>query len=213
MVKEMGDFSSLSSFSTIKKILDKLPEKVQEEWVKWAFIIQKQCGRHANFPDLIEFIREWAFIIQKQCGRHAKFPDLVEFIREQTSLADSLYGKLRVTPVVQQKQMPHTKKSASFGTFSKASPKQSSSCLMCKKQNHSLSSCKEFKELSPYKRLEVLKRNHLCFKCLKPDHVANDCTLDKECGIDGCKSKRHHELIHKFIDLSKSYKSDDAQTT
>ena len=189
MMKEMGDFSSLSSFSTIKKILDKLPEKVQEEWVKWAFIIQKQCGRHA------------------------KFPDLVEFIREQTSLANSLYGKLHVTPVVQQKQMPYTKKSASFGTFSKASPKQSSSCLMCKKQNHSLSSCKEFKELSRYKRLEVLKRNRLCFKCLKPDHVANDCTLDKECGIDGCRSKRHHELIHKFIDLSKSDKSDDAQPT
>ena len=38
-------------------------------------------------------------------------------------------------------------------------------------------------------------------------------TLDKECGIDGCKSKRHHELIHKFIDLSKSDKSDDAQPT
>ena len=98
MMKEMGDFSSLSSFSTIKKILNKLSEKVQEEWVKWAFIIQKQCGRHA------------------------KFPDLVEFIREQTSLANSLYGKLRVTPVVQQKQMPYTKKSAFFGTFSKASP-------------------------------------------------------------------------------------------
>ena len=58
MMKEMGDFSSLSSFSTIKKILYKLPEKVQEEWVKWAFIIQKQCGRHAKFPDLVEFIRE-----------------------------------------------------------------------------------------------------------------------------------------------------------
>ena len=66
---------------------------MQEEWVKWAFMIQKQCGRHA------------------------KFPDLVEFIREQTSLANSLYGKLRVTPVVQHKQMPYTKKSASFGTF------------------------------------------------------------------------------------------------
>ena len=48
---------------------------------------------------------------------------------------------------------------------------------------------------------------------MKTGHVANKCTLKKECGIDGCESKRHHNLIYKFIDPSKPNISDGAQPT
>ena len=68
--KDIGDFATLNSLGTIRRITEKFPEQMQRDWVNWSY-------KHF-----------------KQAGSQAKFPELVEFVREQSDEANSLYGKV-----------------------------------------------------------------------------------------------------------------------
>ena len=65
-------------------------------------------------------------------------------------------------------------------------------CKLCKGM-HLLSECQEFKKMRHYKRLEFVKKENLCFKCLCSGHVAGDCS------VEGCVNPKHHTLLHKNI--------------
>ncbi|GFW78203.1 integrase catalytic domain-containing protein [Trichonephila clavipes] len=54
-------------------------------------------------------------------------------------------------------------------------------CVLCKGNNfHPLSKCYQFKKLSVEDRVEVVKRNNLCFRCFLP-HRLKECRSEKNC--------------------------------
>ena len=61
-------FATLNSLVTFQRLLEKFPGEVRTEWVKYS------C-------------------YQKHTGRHAKFPEFVNFVREEAEEANSLYGR------------------------------------------------------------------------------------------------------------------------
>lgn len=65
-------------------------------------------------------------------------------------------------------------------------------CAFCK-QNHCLSKCSKFLNLSVHKRCEFVKLNHLCFNCLSNLHLIKKCKSSNTCNY--C-SKRHHSSLH-----------------
>jgi hypothetical protein len=60
-------------------------------------------------------------------------------------------------------------------------------CAQCDKP-HPSRDFRRFREGSLEERAQLVKEKKLCFKCLESGHGLKDCTVEKKCGIDGCKS-------------------------
>ena len=127
IMEDIGDFATLNSFGTIKRITEKLSEEMQREWVRWAF----------------RFL--------KTTSHQAKFKELVEFVRHESDEANSLYGRSFYSGSKQQPcSRPSAKKSSSFGTAvsrgenARTNTASGPHCPYCK-GGHNLTSCDEFK--------------------------------------------------------------------
>ena len=66
------------------------------------------------------------------------------------------------------------------------------SCPLCPEAHYAYS-CKTFRDKSVSQRMEFIKAQSLCSKCLKPGHTADDCRNDRVCSV--CKGE-HNTLIH-----------------
>ncbi|GFX27484.1 integrase catalytic domain-containing protein [Trichonephila clavipes] len=73
-------------------------------------------------------------------------------------------------------------------------------CILCKGNNfHPLSKCHQFKKLSVEDRVEVVKRNNLCFRCFLP-HRLKKCRSEKNCFC----IRPHNSLIHFSRDKTRN---------
>ena len=73
--------------------------------------------------------------------------------------------------------------------------------------NHPLPVCRTFKSKTWQQRLEYLKQNHLCFKCLiSSTHSFKECPQEIRCDICG---KSHNTAMHRRSDLSPSGEDDE----
>ncbi|GFW54614.1 integrase catalytic domain-containing protein [Trichonephila clavipes] len=73
-------------------------------------------------------------------------------------------------------------------------------CVLCKGNNfHPLSKCYQFKKLSVEDRVEVAKRNNLCFRCFLP-HRLKECRSEKNCFC----LRPHNSLIHFSRDKTRN---------
>ncbi|GFW62976.1 DUF1758 domain-containing protein [Trichonephila clavipes] len=73
-------------------------------------------------------------------------------------------------------------------------------CVLCKGNNfHPLSKCYQFKKLSVEDRVEVVKRNNLCFHCFLP-HKLKECRSEKNCFC----LRPHNSLIHFSHDKTRN---------
>ncbi|KAL0859420.1 hypothetical protein ABMA27_010599 [Loxostege sticticalis] len=67
-------------------------------------------------------------------------------------------------------------------------------CPVCKKQGHTTTTCKKFKEADVSTRWDIAKKKYLCFRCLK-QRTRNHSCRGKQCAIDDCH-RLHHNLLH-----------------
>ncbi|GFW46993.1 integrase catalytic domain-containing protein [Trichonephila clavipes] len=73
-------------------------------------------------------------------------------------------------------------------------------CVLCKGNNfHPLSKCYQFKKQSVEDRVEVVKRNNLCFRCFLP-HRLKECRSEKNCFC----LRPHNSLIHFSRDKTRN---------
>ena len=105
--------------------------------------------------------------------------ELLEFLDMQARYHESVAHSTRSVP-----------KSAPKAAYTTRSE---SVCVICKKENHMLTTCSKFQNMSRDDRWAVIKRNGYCMNCLKPGHMANKCRVPAACRK--C-SKTHHTLLH-----------------
>ncbi|XP_021966036.1 uncharacterized protein LOC110861240 [Folsomia candida] len=74
-------------------------------------------------------------------------------------------------------------------------PKPTEKCPCCRSNNHKLHACRDFADKPTDERWELVKNNHLCFRCMASGHGARDCKFPRSCGVDGC-AKPHHKMLH-----------------
>ena len=179
IMDDIGDFATLNSFGTIQRITGKLPEEMQREWVRWAFGVLRDTGKQA------------------------KFRELVEYVRGESEEANSLYGRSFFSGSKQQYSSPQLRGLATFGVavsrgkIARSDAPSGIRCSYCK-GNHSLASCKDFKSVSRYRRVEFLRRESRCFRCFMKDHVVGECRSKLVWEVDGCGGRSHHTLLHKY---------------
>ena len=54
-------------------------------------------------------------------------------------------------------------------------------CIACKSAKHPLYGCRVFETFPHGKKLQLIRDNGLCIKCLKPGHFANRCPCLQKC--------------------------------
>ena len=59
-LEEIEHFTSLNPPGTLKGIVKKLPEKLQDDWLQWSFSIIEETKKEVTFRDLAAFIRREA---------------------------------------------------------------------------------------------------------------------------------------------------------
>ena len=78
-------------------------------------------------------------------------------------------------------------------------------CYVHNTSNHDFLYCNTFKNFDNVMKLDVIKRNGLCFSCLTPGHMSNICTLRKPCTViepTGNCNKFHHPLLHDIFKVN-----------
>ena len=78
-------------------------------------------------------------------------------------------------------------------------------CAFHKCNTHALSECKAFSKKTLDERTDWIRQKKLCFRCLRPNHIANQCKFKIKC--ETCGSKRDPTLLHKA--LKKDIKSEE----
>ncbi|XP_065092105.1 uncharacterized protein LOC135712935 [Ochlerotatus camptorhynchus] len=68
-------------------------------------------------------------------------------------------------------------------------------CWVCKRTDHKLRFCDDFKKLSITDRLKTVEQNKLCALCLN-NHGKSRCTFKIRCNVAGCQGG-HHPLLHR----------------
>ena len=190
LLYEIQEFATLDSLGTFERLLEKLPGELRTEWVKYSYRYQKHTGRHAQFPEF------------------------VNFVREEAEEANSLYGR----PVYKinkasSSQSFVSKRNVGFGAAIAPEPPCDAGgikCPLCSCSHH-LSKCVKFKGMGRYKGVAFLMRTRRCFKCLEKGHLLQECSSSLKREVEGCSDRRHQTLLHKSVEL-KSDKSREEAT-
>ena len=117
-----------------------------------------------------------------------EYPDFKQFVTFAEKLA-----REACDPVYGYEAMKTTKVNF-VSDYSKSPSLLDDRCVACK-GSHSLTQCGQFKAMRPYQRLQLVRRNHLCFGCLSKTHMIATCDKSRTCNVDGCNSK-HNASLH-----------------
>lgn len=67
--------------------------------------------------------------------------------------------------------------------------------------NHDILECTTFQRLDNYGKIDVLRKNSICFNCLRGIHIVSQCNLKRTCDIKGSNNIRcgrpHHNMLHR----------------
>ena len=153
-----------------------------------------------------QFHEKWRSIVADLDRRDKKvrFKDVVDFVcNEAKKGRDVVYGRLALrsepTPSKKSQSKPKGVYSTTANTNKKSQSdhvaaasfdaskvnKQSSprKCMYCHGEYHPLVDCGQFSKVKYPDKIAYIKKNGLCFGCLKPNHMKKDCKRKAVCSI------------------------------
>ena len=192
-LRAMGKLNEIDSRVRMVKIIERLPLYLQGSWRKEAVDMVEKTGNYPGIERQAEFLQKVA--------REINDPVFgMPHNRQKDPKTKNVYGKGRIKGSsfnVQASNGVAEGKSSSGSEMKMVSKNQR--CHLCYADDHFLTSCAQFKEMKPEKRLEFVKENKLCFNCLKHGkHRARWCRIKNCCGVHGCSSK-HSRLLHDAL--------------
>ncbi|CAG4967203.1 unnamed protein product [Colias eurytheme] len=151
----------------VKLILDKLPQSFLYRWYDYI-------GDEEHSVSDITRVSQWLNREADRCGSHVSLGETNSW---RTNRKNVYYSEgNNVTN-------EHT------ANYSISESKNM--CFHCKK-DHVLSECPQFIKLSTHERWDVVKKNRVCFNCLKGKHRKENC---RKPPCKKCK-RWHHSLLH-----------------
>ena len=160
----MGYLNKIENPESMRKIIEKLPRKLQERWRDTADTIISVNKRDVTIKDIADFLQQKA-----------------------RSLMNPVFGKLPSDAKSEGRSRgykPNPIRQSNFAINAdnievKAEPKVPvKACPICDKL-HSIYECFVFKKKSQQERLELVSLKRLCFSCLRRGHQSV-CVLFQE---------------------------------
>ena len=204
VLTELRFASDLDSTGTIESIIDRLPETLQNQWVKRSSKILNM-GREPAFRDLTSFVEEKADDYNSKYGQYiAEKRSAATKPKQQEHFNKSKERKRNVTTLATRTATgdASTAGQDAESTCTSTSTSQETNkkkCAHCDKIGHYIAVCHRFKRLSLQDKRDSVVKNNLCFRCLRPGHGSASC--DKVCSK--CSMKHHYHLHEEKTDSKK----------
>ncbi len=185
-LRAMDKLEEIDSRVRMVKIVQRLPIYIQSRWTRLSVSVKESSGYYPGILYLVDFLDTVA--------KEANDP-----IFGASALHNDPKGKQTKSKKQPGKsfnvQVTSTSKKETESNQNRSTPAVQRQCPLCE-ADHYLTSCGQFKKMSPEKRLDFAKDKRLCFSCLKPGkHTIRWCKLKATCGIGGCTHK-HSRLLH-----------------
>lgn len=180
-LENMSSANQLQNPRQIMGVINKLPYRLRERWRRFTHGALKRGN--ICFEHLVEFVSEESAVLRQPLfGSIADKPNpKIKPMKPKKSLITS-------TDDSQQEQSGAVSSPTKVITSEK-------NCMYCQRKNHFISSCRTFKLLPHKDKNTFIKSSRLCFKCLRPSHMAKDCNNPSKCYTCG---DQHPTVLHKF---------------
>ena len=182
---QIEDLKYLNDPRELAKLADKLPIHLLRQW-------QKRCG---NF--------------KAERKIFPRFEEFADFVLQQSELAND-----PVIHCTRQKQTGPNKTAKVLATHATPKEENQSSrnrpqrvqqtnklCTFCQSKEHFLARCPQFAKETKERRIEYLKKENRCFKCIRQNHYARNCPRPHKCEVCG---ENHPTCLH---DINEAWKA------
>ncbi|XP_065087100.1 uncharacterized protein LOC135708850 [Ochlerotatus camptorhynchus] len=158
----------------VQELVDKLPPSYKLDWVRY-----KRYSRGTPLRMFTDFIS-----------------DVVSDVSE---VADYTGANLREAVLARnrndkRKEFVHMHNTSSKGETPQGN-KVAKPCWMCKRLDHKVRFCDDFKKLNVTERLRLVENLKLCVLCLNA-HGKSRCSFKLRCNVGDCQ-EYHHPLLHR----------------
>ena len=172
IVSSIGAYSEVNNQHFIQGILTRCHPQVRNRWRKFAL---ENFELKNEYPDFKQFVTFMEKIDREACDPVYGYESFKEAMKGAKVNFVTDYSKYNVQP-------------------NNAPSLLDDRCLVCK-GSHLLTQCAQFKAMRPYQRLQLARKNRLCFGCLSRSHMLTTCDKSRTCNIDGC-NKKHSIWLH-----------------
>lgn len=159
----------------VQQLVEKLPPEYQMKWVEYRR--GKQGTPLRLFTDYITGVGD---IASEAVAYHSATKEPVRNV------------KLKPT---KKKEFVHVHDSSSTHPEGASNGKPSKPCWICKRTDHRIRYCDDFRKMNIAERLRAVGKEKLCGVCLNR-HGDNPCGSKLRCTVKSCKGN-HHPLLHR----------------
>ncbi|XP_055520958.1 uncharacterized protein LOC129715113 [Leucoraja erinacea] len=188
-MKNLGYMEEINLSSNMRIIISKLPRRMREKWRDRAGEIRDKSKQVARLPDLVEYLEREVRYMSDSCS------GIIEEAKPLAIYKGSTYVKTKqktgpkksnfATNIIPEKVLGGAKEDAPT--------RNNEFCPFCDEVGHTIRWCRKFKEKKYEKKMDFLKRNGICYGCLKKGHMVKDCKCPIVC--DKCK-QNHPDVLH-----------------
>ena len=168
ILRSLNQLAELNSQQTITAVVERLPTYIKNDWRKQATRMKRKEGRYPNFSELVCFLQDVA-----------------------DDANDPVYG---TTPKPDNNVKGFSSVMNEPAYRASSPPRMTIKCVLCG-ADHKLFHCKQFKDMSPRERKQLVLNKSLCENCLLSNHSTQDCRKNSICSVPGCGEK-HTRFIH-----------------
>ena len=180
---QLGQLDQLSSITLpiVDNLADLLPPSVKRDWLKTHRKLPYDDQIHP-FPEFMHFLEEERNTAYRESGRKSlKFSQLQE---SKKSSNKSFHGD-SVNAYESDCEI------TSSSTFH---------CVIHKDVGHMTADCPDFVKLDRLSRIDILRKERLCFRCFGK-HARKFCRIEDQCSL--CGLTNHHVLMCRLENENK----------
>ena len=180
-ISDVSGVDALEHQENMRAIVKRLPGQLHDRW-RSLVLVKRNKNQAVHFKDLVKFVREEAKKARDVVyGRLALKAETTPVKRSQSK------SKGVFCTTTSEKKQNQNEQSVPVSVDTSKSSEQSAQrkCLFCKGDYHPLVKCVKFDKVKYPSKIEFIKKNNLCFGCLKTNHMKKDCTMKAVCTICG----------------------------
>ena len=176
--------SEINNSTLVALLEEKLPRDIRREWVALVTGDKRmEIGRN-KFPHLLKLLRSFSERIEYEFSE----------LRSPTNRVSANYADMN------GKTVPSSASYADMKEKIVQSSGNSTRKPWCWKhpneETHPIWRCEQFSERSADIRLELVRNNNACYRCLQQGHSARFCRKHFTCKVDN-RGQPHHYLLHE----------------
>ena len=183
-LRSIGYSNKIESPDNMRKIINRLPPRLQAKWRETADRILNVEQREICIEDISNFVEQKSRSLGNPIFGKLPCMEKEASVNKEKRLKPRNYkpgSKKLSLATISEKNSDSQVRPVSSSTGSKfASAETAKGCLFCRASHH-LSDCTDFAKASNQDRFDFVMKKRLCFACLRAGHQSRGCQKGKPC--------------------------------